>query len=314
MRDIRSDRGFITIATGDIRYYHLAKNLLHSYRYHSKTPYPFAILCDRENEITSEFDDVIILDNPTNSYNDKLLLFDYMPYEETIFCDADSLAYGDLNDWFQVFSNDETTKDFSCFGYAYRDLNSKKGWFSPAGMGKYASDIFYIPSFNGGVYYLRNSEKCARVFQIAKEAAKEYYQYSFLGFRDPADEPVLALGMAVCGCEPLDMHEVAFAPKRSAVRLDIVSGTAQSEERASQYRLVHWSNYLTLKSWYRFEVGKLVFLLKNKRKNFVYKLLYDYRMAYAALWVTDILAFYIRVKRKIKKLCKKKRFFSSLKH
>ena len=77
----------------------MAKNLLHSYRCFAKEPVPFAILCDRENSYTSEFDNVIVISDASNSYNDKLKLFRELPYDETIFIDADSLAYGELNVW-----------------------------------------------------------------------------------------------------------------------------------------------------------------------------------------------------------------------
>ena len=45
--------GFLTIAAGDEKYYKMAANLLQSYRYFSKSPLPFAILADRENEYTA---------------------------------------------------------------------------------------------------------------------------------------------------------------------------------------------------------------------------------------------------------------------
>ena len=51
--------GFLTIATGDEKYYRMASSLLHSYRHFSKFPLPFTILADRENEYTAEFDDVM---------------------------------------------------------------------------------------------------------------------------------------------------------------------------------------------------------------------------------------------------------------
>ena len=53
-------KGFITIATGKEEYYQLARNLLHSYRYFCAEPLPFAILADRENEYTAEFDNVLL--------------------------------------------------------------------------------------------------------------------------------------------------------------------------------------------------------------------------------------------------------------
>lgn len=55
-------RGFVTVATGNEYYYKLARNLLRSYRIFN-FKYPFAILCDRNNKYTEEFDDVVILDN-----------------------------------------------------------------------------------------------------------------------------------------------------------------------------------------------------------------------------------------------------------
>lgn len=56
-------QGFVTIATGDERYYHMALNLLHSYRQNCSQPMRFALIADRHNAFTEEFDDVVILEN-----------------------------------------------------------------------------------------------------------------------------------------------------------------------------------------------------------------------------------------------------------
>lgn len=106
-------RGFVTIATGHQRYYRLAQNLLLSYHQFATELYPVAIIADRENEITAQFDHVIVISDASNSYNDKLKLFRELPYEETIFIDADSLAYGD---WMRggVYSRARAT--FPCSG------------------------------------------------------------------------------------------------------------------------------------------------------------------------------------------------------
>lgn len=89
--------GFLTIATGDEKYYKMAANLLQSYRYFSKPPLPFAILADRENEYTAKFDDVMLLENAHCNYLDKLSMLESLPYDVNIFIDADCIAYGDLN-------------------------------------------------------------------------------------------------------------------------------------------------------------------------------------------------------------------------
>ena len=65
-------RGFVTLAVGSKRYYKLALNLLKSYRHNSANPVPFAIIADRENYYTKQFDKVIILEKPTFSYMDKI--------------------------------------------------------------------------------------------------------------------------------------------------------------------------------------------------------------------------------------------------
>ena len=81
-------RGFVTIATGDALYYQLAGNLLASYKLYTDSPYPFAILCDRKNEITEQFDDVVIFPDAKRNYFDKFELLIRAPYDETIFIDG----------------------------------------------------------------------------------------------------------------------------------------------------------------------------------------------------------------------------------
>lgn len=98
-------RGFVTLAVGDEKYYKLAENLLHSYKYHTKKPFPFAIVADRENSVTAQFDKVVILDNPSCSYMDKLEMLQMPLFNENIFIDSDCLAYSDLNYYWKYMGN-----------------------------------------------------------------------------------------------------------------------------------------------------------------------------------------------------------------
>lgn len=298
MKTTFGKRGFVTIATGQERYYQLAQNLLHSYRHGAKEPLPFAIIADRENAYTAEFDQVIVIPDPSNSYNDKLKLFRELPYDETIFIDADSLAYGDLNAWWEIF---QAAGDFSLFGYAWRDLNCGRGWFVPYGMGEYAENITFIPDFNGGVYYMRNTEACKQVFDIANHCAEHYSEYQFNGFATPADEPVLALGMAACGMEPINLDgELIFAPPLRRLETEITKPKAVFYTRggaAQNVRIIHFSNYRTQLSFYKCEVAKLNRCMAGKPCHRVPEAL-----RYAALRVYDIVPFMGRVKRKIRKI------------
>lgn len=300
-------RGFVTIATGEYRYYEIAENLLLSYRMHTSNPCPFAIIADRENDITSKFDDVIIIDKPSGSYNDKLRLFEYLPYEETIFIDADCLAYGDLNEWWDMFS---AAGDFSCFGYAIKDLKTDKGWFIAEGMGEYSKMIHFVPTFNGGVYYMRKTDTCKKVFEIANNCIKDYKKYKFSVFSGPADEPLLALGMAVCNCEPVNADVMFFAPKAKYLDADITIPRAKytgNNGKSKYAQLIHWSNYLTQKAYYKLEVFKMKTVGKRDNTESARKAeSCKYKLKYWLYHVYDVKAFAGRVFRKIKKMLKRK--------
>lgn len=306
MKKTLGPRGFVTIATGQERYYKLAANLLLSYRQNAAEPLPFAIIADRENEYTAQFDDVIVIADPENSYNDKLKLFRELPYEETIFVDADSLAYGDLNAWWDMFAE---SGDFSLFGYAWRDLSCGRGWFVPAGMGEFAERIRFIPDFNGGVYYLRNSPICEEVFQIAAHGARHYGDYQFNGFSAPADEPLLALGMAACGLEPVNRDgELIFAPRPRQLRADITRPEAVFRAKNgrvfSNVRLIHFSNYRTQLAFYRSEVAKLTRIQRGGYKNYAPRPILD-TARYGLYRIGDLVPFSRRVLRKIKRTLKR---------
>ena len=294
-----ASRGFVTIATGKDHYYRIAYNLLCSYRLNSGR-YPFAIICDRENEYTEAFDKAVVLKDPAHSYMDKLRLYDCLPFEETIFIDADCLVYGDIDRWWDLF---EDAGDCSVFGCAYEDLSTELGWFRTEGMGKYKDDIKFVPSFSGGVYYLRNTETCAKVFETAKEAAAHYDEYPFAIFKDPADEPVIALGMAVMGCRPVECEDVGLYTYRRFTRADISVPEAEWYYR-DKWRpiiLIHWGNFGSMKAFYLFESTKAKRKLAGKpEKGFGWTVLYRFKLLYYALHVCDLITLWKRVKRRIK--------------
>lgn len=264
-------KGFITIATGKEEYYKLAGNLLHSYRYFCSDPLPFAILADRENEYTAEFDDVLIFsDGATNSYLDKLSLGEYLPYDVNIFIDADCLAYGDLNKLFDYFRNAD---DFSCFGRVL-PLDDKTGWFEYENLGDLQSQVSYVVGLHGGIYYMRRGELCRRIFQSAKSFVPDYQKYKFKGkFDTPGDEPLVALSMAVNDCKPVPFHIEAICcywEYVDCMNIDITEGLAAVERDLEfQTILLHWGTRYTRQLQYQKQVELLEILVSeygNKAK------------------------------------------------
>lgn len=306
LKETRAKRGFVTIATGKDHYYRIARNLLSSYRLNAGK-YPFALICDRENKYTEAFDEVVLLKDPSYSYLDKLRLFDCLPFDETIFIDADCLVYGDIDRWWGLF---EQADDFSVFGYAIENLNTNKGWFRTEGMGKYRDRIHYVPSFSGGVYYLRNTEKCRQVFEIAKESAVNYHDYSFALFKNPADEPVIALGMAVMNCRPISCDDVAIYTYKRFTRADIAVPQAEwnTKHGWKPVVLIHWGNFGTMKAFYLSEVAKVRWKLQGKSTTgLLWMILFRGKLLYFILHVCDLVTLWKRVKRRIRNRLKNRR-------
>lgn len=291
--------GFFTVATGDEHYYRLAQNLLRSYRYFSKQPLPFALLADRKNAYTQEFDDVIIMENTTNSYLDKLSLYDYLPYDISVFIDADCLAYGDLNEILGLF---EQADDFCCFGRVL-PLDDKTGWFNYEDLGDLQSRVRYCVGLHGGIYYIRRTEKSAAVFHTAKEIAKNYHSYNFKGkFSTPGDEPIIALSMALNGCKPIPHDTRAICCYwEHENRMDLSMEKRKAWIRAQQKEtiLVHWGTRFTRQLLYKKQVSILELLRANAAvyRKWTCNMGYDIRILGTKVW-----DFVTRVKNKLKRM------------
>lgn len=297
--------GFVTIATGAEEYYILARNLLHSYRHFCAERLPFAILCDRENECTADFDDVILFPGgASNSYLDKLCLAELAPYDVTIFIDADCLAYGDLNILFDHFAQAD---DFSCFGRVL-PLEDKTGWFEYEHLGDFQSRVSYVVGLHGGIYYMRKGEKSRKLLADARSFVPDYARFQFKGkFSTPGDEPLVALSMAVNQC-----HPIPFIPEdiccywehEGEMSLDIAHGAAKCPQGGHNIRLIHWGTRFTRELVYQKQVA-LLEILEDGGEN-QEKRLAGCAAHYDRLIIQErVKHFATRVKNKIRRILKK---------
>lgn len=174
-------RGFITIATGKELYYQLAQNLLKSYRLYSRNPMPFAILCDRENTYTEQFDQTVILEHPLNSFWDKFELLVKAPYDETIFIDADCLAYADLNEYWDYFAGAD---DFTGCGTNY-PIESERGLFQAEEIGEYCGRAHWKPDICGGLYFIRRGEICNALYKECQHISQNYDSFHWPDYCAP---------------------------------------------------------------------------------------------------------------------------------
>lgn len=253
-------RGFVTIATGDRHYYEIARNLLRSYHLFSRHPMPFAIICDQKNDITAEFDDMILIDNPFKSFLDKLRLPELAPYDETIFIDADCLAYRDLNGLWRFFSH---CGDFATMGKCFPF--GSHGWFQREDAGVFRDQVKFSMICQGGVYFMRKG-KLDSFSATCRFILDNYESFRFPTYpsKDPVDEPVLALACAVHDYPPACNYKRVFCyyPICDRVEADISRGWLSyrysSKKRNSLGRyFLHWSTAETRGEMYRREVRNL---------------------------------------------------------
>ena len=240
-------KGFVTVATGNTMYYIMARNLLLSYRHFATDPLPFAIICDRTNRYTDCFDDVILLRDPTRSYNDKLLLPSLVPYDQTIFVDADCLAYRDLNDMWKIF---EGAPAFGVLGRQL-PLDSENGWFKKSDIGDLSDKIKFCITLHGGAYYIdRNGAGLSDFIGTVAYVHEHFFDYKFRLFIKPADEPIFALACAVLGYAPADNYFpwICYMPLVQFEKLSIKRGELAYQhlninnlETRTGY-LLHWGH------------------------------------------------------------------------
>lgn len=260
-------RGFITIATGKPHYYEIARNLLRSYRLFSPEPLPFAIVCDQQNAITSEFDDVIVIENPCYSFLDKLRLPDLVPYDETIFIDADCLAYRDLNGLWKAF---EGAGDFSSVGYSY-PFGTSDGWFQRDDAGPFKDKVKFTMILQGGLYFFRKG-KLKTFSSACGYILDNYDMFRFPTYpsTNPIDEPIFALASSILGYPPAISYKHLFCyyPLCDSIKADISKGRLsyrypyKMRDTLGRYFL-HWSTVETRGEMYAEEVRKLEAMVES---------------------------------------------------
>lgn len=305
-------RGFITIATGKDMYFRFARNLLESYKLYCDHPLPFAIMCDRENEYTALFDDVVLFEKTEHVYFDKFELLKLAPYDETIFIDSDCLAYDDLNKFWDYFEGED---DFSAAGTNY-PIDSERGLFQQGAIGIYNGRAHWKPDIHGGLYFIRKGALCDAIYEDCRYIADHYDEFTWPEYCAPyADEPVLCLAMAVNGCHAAeaDPENYGIPWEVTELQCDIFTGkcvyATDWHPRVSQGRMIHWSVRYCQKPLYIFEVEKLNLMLKYGIRpskggvclRFMDTLLYKYRLRY--FWMCGG-EFALRVFRKILRILK----------
>ena len=185
-----------------------------------------------------------------------LFILDLSPFDETIFIDADCLAYRDLNGLWDIFKE---SPDFGILGYVHEE----EMWWKKENLGELKDKVHFNLTCQGGIYYVRNNGKDIKTFLDMFSFIKERYpDYKF----EFSPKVVMDENLAVLGLVPVRGWKDFFAyyPMIKSLDLDIRTGTLACEysgfpgEVYKDLYLLHWGTKATVTEWlYNREVFRL---------------------------------------------------------
>lgn len=252
-------KGFLTIAFGE-KYRRMANNLLQSYRTHGGKE-AFAIVTEEEDVNTKNFDTVIIRKPDRIGFMSKLMIDTYTPYDDTIFIDADCLVGSNIDWWFSKF--EENGSHVSVFGWNI-DIgttlsNPENYYFQYRKCSCY--NVEYIPSFNGGVYFLKKGEVSSQVFSDARKFVDDKFDGGFLCY---GDEPNIALAMAKNKCRCIPHNQILVFPRAKISCINMRTEEYAYEQFGEKYYdlgVIHFGSKNTKRILYKY------WAFDNKNRN-----------------------------------------------
>ena len=274
------NRGFFTIATGDEKYYKFANNLLQSYRLRNDK-YPFAILCDRENKYTKDFDKVVLLTDVKNNYLDKFKMLIDTPYEECIFIEPDCLVYRDISVFFDLLARES---DLSSFGWNDDKITH---WFDNPQkiIEKYGSTIEEIPLFCPGYIFVRKSQNCIKMYSDLIELSDWILNNTIdenpklMGGSGLRDDPLFCIAMKingfVCTEKPSVGKCVNYPRVKKVLRISLAQGKLDviQEKEYVNCNLLHFSTRRCVEEGLYWHQCIVLNMLNKKVPSFVIRLL-----------------------------------------
>lgn len=238
-----SDVGFITMAYGGQRYIDQAISLARSVKLHMPGQ-KIALVTDRDTRI-EPFDDQIRMEDFSAAGTVlKRKMYEYSPFEETLFIDSDCLLTRDCSEQVEAIRQ----WDFSPVVNTYLFAGDQDLWLEDVGEAVRKVGGANFPKFNGGVYFFRKSETAAKVFAGGEEMLARRSELGIFDFdkAGPGEETLLGLAMAHLGISDLydDEGKLMRTPLNATgpIHLDIFAGECSFEKNGKRVEpaIVHF--------------------------------------------------------------------------
>lgn len=195
-----SELGFITMAFGSDKYFQQALTLARSIK-RNMPGIPIALVTDR-SDTGPEFDIVVPMGSVAKAGTvHKIAMYDYSPFQETLFIDSDSVVVRPFHDQLHAIRQ----FDFSPIVGQYLRAGDNDLWLADVGKAVLGVGGHSFPKFNGGVYFFRKGSYALDVFHRAEAIRLRAEE---LGIKDfdrsgPGEETLIGLALASLGAEDL---------------------------------------------------------------------------------------------------------------
>jgi hypothetical protein len=215
----QSTQGYVTIATGDRKYVDMAVYLAKSIFINDKKR-PICLITDEHTKVNEQdakwFSDIVRLPYQKGYEGclNKLRIFEYSPFDETIFIDSDCLVVKkDMDRHWAKMRRD----GFSIAGG--KKTEGKWYNFDVSEVIK-VLNIDYMCHMNSGLFYFNRNEASSRFFDTCKELVdkqKDLLACSHRRETQLADEPFIGAAMGIHQIPP-----VGYTPDEGAIMITTV--------------------------------------------------------------------------------------------
>lgn len=195
-----AEKGILIIAQGKQRYIDMAFTIAMSIKL-TNPDLQLALVTDSSDDGLKKYYHYIIPIDPAYGigFSQKMRMYQYSPFQKTMFIDVDCMIIKDINFLWEMFNGHEMSvmgKKKKSGPYIGTTIEALKNFY----------DFDYLPSFNGGVYYFEKSKQAERIFELAITIFEKKYDELKLWKFDgkPGDEPAMAIAMGVYGVSPVD--------------------------------------------------------------------------------------------------------------
>jgi hypothetical protein len=217
---MNSKVGYITLACGSDKYLRMAVTLALSIKLNDPTR-PICLIHDEnirlDPGVEKIFDYLVLMPSEPDYVGcmNKIRLFDYSPFEKTIYIDSDSvMVKNDMEQHWKKF-------DGNYFNLAGTKKNSGVWYQLDLAEVCRKADVPYIVTMNSGVFYFERNARAKAFFEQVKElfvTKRDLVGRIHQGrLAQYADEPFIGLAMGLNGIMPLDDSSSGPAIMKSTV-------------------------------------------------------------------------------------------------